>query len=52
MFSNIGISVGQRHTFRIIHLIETTVLYILPDILDDGKHRLTIINLYKYRYDS
>jgi hypothetical protein len=25
-------SVGLRHTFHIIQLIETTVLYILPDI--------------------
>ena len=25
-------SVGLRHTFNIIHLIEITVLYILPDI--------------------
>ncbi len=37
-------SVGQRHTFHIIHLLETTVLYILPDIWDDGKNRLSIIN--------
>ncbi len=40
-------SVGQRHTFHIIHLIETTVLYILPDIWDDGKNRLIFINLFK-----
>jgi hypothetical protein len=25
-------SVGLRHTFHIIHLIEITVLYILPDV--------------------
>jgi hypothetical protein len=25
-------SVGLRHTLYIIHLIETTVLYILPDV--------------------
>ncbi len=42
-------SVGQRHTFHIIHLIETTALYILPDIWDDGKNRLTIINLFTWR---
>ncbi len=40
-------SVGLRHTFHIIQLIETTVLNILPDIWDDGENRLTIINLFK-----
>ncbi len=45
-------SVGQRHTFHIIHVIETTVLHILPDIWDDGKNRLTIINLFKLSDNS
>jgi hypothetical protein len=36
-----------RHTFHIIRLIETTVLYILPDIWDAGKNRLTNENLFK-----
>ncbi len=38
-------SVGLRHSFHIKHLIATTVLYILPDIWDDGNDRLAIINL-------
>ncbi len=40
-------SVGLRHPFHIIHLIETTVLYVLPDIWKDGKNRLSIINIFK-----
>jgi hypothetical protein len=31
--------VGLRNTFHIIHLIETSVLYILPDIWEDGKNQ-------------
>jgi hypothetical protein len=46
------LSFGQRHTFHIIHLIDTTVLYFLPDIWDDGKDRLTMINLFKKSYNS
>ncbi len=42
-------SAGRWHTFQIIHLIETTVLYILPDIWDDGKNRRTFINPFKLR---
>ncbi len=34
-----------RHIFHIVHLIEIAVLYILPDVWDDGKNRLSIINL-------
>ncbi len=40
-------SVGLRHTLYIIHLIETTVLHILPVVWKDGKDRHSIINLFK-----
>ncbi len=37
--------VGLRHIIHIIHLIETTVLYILPDIWEDGKNGNFIITI-------
>jgi hypothetical protein len=45
-------TVGLRHSFHIEHLFATTVLYIFPDICEDGNDRLTIINLFKLRKNS
>ncbi len=45
-------SVGLRHTFHIIHLLETMVLYILSDIWDNGKNRPSTIKLFKKRDNS
>jgi hypothetical protein len=45
-------SVGQRLAFHIIHLIGTKVLYFLSYIWDNGKNRLTMINLFKKRDNS
>ncbi len=44
----ISYSVGLRNPFHSIHLIKTTVLYILPDIWD-SKNRSSIINLFQIK---